>query len=230
MARKCIHIIFMLVCALAACSDPEPLSEPLTLLRAFAGATELDLDGTSENIPVDQSLSFVFSKPLNTNTAAGAVTLAVGTPLDYSISFSGQNATLVIHPSSLLENNTQYTVRISDALAGENGEPFSGAEVRLRTVQGVLSIVSVTIGGKNAMGSSRMTDVPLTPEIAIEFSFPLDEASLQGSFAIEGPGSSAPTHTLSTDKKSVTLTGVTLKDLTRYRLVIARSEERRVGN
>lgn len=222
MARRGIRILFILVGTLAGCNDDNPSSEPLTLLRAFAGALELDLSGgANENIPVDQSLSFVFSTSLNTNSVAGAITFTAGTSVAYSVSFSAQNTTLVIHPDGPLQHNTDHTLRLSEAITGERGERFSGAEIRFKTVAGALTIASVVIGGKNAMGNARVTDVPITPEITVEFSLPLAASSLQGSFALEGPGSVSPTHTLSQDGKSVTLSGVTLNDLTRYRLVIA---------
>ncbi len=222
MARRGTCILFMSLCTLAGCNENEPSSPSLTLLRAFAGATELALNGSiNENIPVDQSLSFVFSKPLNTNGIGDAVTFTAGAAVDFSISLSAQNTNLVIHPATTLEYNTEYTVRLSEALTGEGGERFSGAEVRFRTVNGALTIVSVFIDGKNASGAGRLTDVSTTPEMAVEFSLPLDEASLQGSILVEGPDGGSPTYALSEDNKSVALTGVTLKDLTRYRLVIA---------
>jgi hypothetical protein len=222
MAWKSIGILFLSVCTIAGCNDPDPSSEALTLVRAFAGATELNLDGTpNENIPVDPSLSFVFSKPLNTSSVAGAVTLMSDAPVGFSITFSAQNTTLVIHPDGSLEYNTLYTVSLTEALTGEGGETFSGAEVSFKTMPGALEIVALDIGGKSATGTARITDVPITPEITIEFSLPVDEATLQGSFVIEGPGAATPTYSLSNDNKTATLTGITLNDLTRYRLVIA---------
>jgi hypothetical protein len=213
-------VILLILCPIIGCDDSNPSSEPLTLLRAYAGATELSLNGTNENIPVDQSLSFVFSKPLNTSTASGAVTVTAGTSINFTVSFSAQNTTLVIHPSDALEFNTEYLVQLSDAIEGERGESFTGAEIRFRTVPGALSLVSVEIGGKSAMGTARVTDIPLSPDIAVEFSLSLDESSLPGAIVIEGPGNPNPTYTLSQDGKSVVLSGVTLKDLTRYRLLI----------
>lgn len=210
----------MILLPVIGCDESNPPSESLTLLRAYAGATELSLNTTSENIPVEQNLSFVFSKPLNTNTVSGAVTITAGASINHTVSFSAQNTTLVIHPSALLEFNTLYTVRLSDEIRGQRGEQFTGAEIRFKTVPGALSIVSVNIGGKNAFGTGRVSDVPISPEITVEFSLPLDESSLPGSIAIEGPGSVTPTLTLSPDGKSVVISGVTLKDLTRYRLVV----------
>nr|PZN52423.1 MAG: hypothetical protein DIU61_11495 [Bacteroidota bacterium] len=219
MVRRGLGILFFFVC-ITGCNDSDPSSEPLTLLRAFAGATELNLSATTENVPVDQSLSFVFSKPLNTSTASAAVSITGGAAVDYTVSFSAENTTLVVHPSSLFAYNTEYTVELSDELTGQGGEPFSGAEIRFKTVPGALSLVTLDIGGKNAIGVGRIADVALAPEITIEFSLPLDESSLQGSIAIEGPGSPTPAISLSQDGKSVVISGLTLKDLTRYRLVI----------
>src|SRR5690606_11985129 len=124
---------------------------------------------------------------LNTQTAMSII-LKKGTDvvsIDYS--FSNEDKAVTIAPSGGLDFNADYTISISDALKGAAGESFSAVEIKFRTVDGEVTVVSWTIGGNEVPASGRITDAPLDLSALISFSAPLDPQSVTaGAVTIAG--------------------------------------------
>ena len=211
------------VCLLAGCKKDR--IGALTLTRAMVGDTELPLDGTvTAGLPVDRSMTLVFSQPVDQSTANGAITLSnEGQSIAISLGFLSGGSHVAIHPNGPLEHNTVYTISISDQLKGTDGSRVHTQSVQFRTVMGDLRVVAVEVGSENVGDAAVLTQVPLHLGMTIRFSVALDEASLQNAVTLQGAdGTRSVQFALAEDKQAVSLTsGTALKDLARYELHIS---------
>lgn len=206
-ARK-IFFLVVLVCSLLSCEDEADKGD-LALLHAFVGSTEINLtEPLSIDLPVDRSISLVFSKALDKASAINSTQLKTnGQEVANDISFTSENTTMVIFPTGGLQNNSTYVIELSDGLKGEKGESFIPTQIAFKTIIGNLAIASMTIGGKDVSGTSRLKDIPLDLLMEINFTVPVDEESLKDAIDLIGPGSVELMVTMSDNNQKATLTG-----------------------
>ncbi|WP_225000074.1 glucoamylase family protein [Cesiribacter sp. SM1] len=217
-------IILVLFGFLAACEKEEPAGGTLQLQQVFAGSSEIDLESTvSSGIPVDASIVLVFSGPVNKTTASSAIQLKQGNDVvATNISFQSQDKSVVIYPNGVLQNNTVYTLSITDQLTGASGETFEPRELSFRTKAGALTVTALTIDGRSVSSASRISNVPADLKMAVNFSVPVNPASFEDALSITGPGSAGLQVTYSNDQKTAEVTTTApLQYLTKYEFSIS---------
>lgn len=197
-----------LISLFTACEKDDPYSSPLKLLQVFIGSSEINLDGTvSMDLPVDRSITLVFSSPVNKTAASNAIMLTQETEIvDVNINFLSQDKSVIVYPAGALENNTIYTLELRSELKGANGEKFEPLEVSFKTKAGELEITSINIDGKNIGNESRISNVPVDLKMTVNFSFPVKTESFEDAVTISGPGSSGLEITYSNDQKTAEIT------------------------
>ena len=210
------HILILLFFAIGCDNDDDATKFELT--GVFVGSTELNPSSQTSNIPVEQSIVLVFSSPVDINSVEAGVQLMNATQVvDVNYTFLDNNKTISLSPKSLLNSNTEYSLTITSSLKGAGGKTISPRQYNFKTVTAALQITDFTIDNQNATGSGRITNVPLTSEVAITFSVPLDPASIVNNVSFSGPTSTTFTTTLENDNKTLIITNTGLfKDLSRY--------------
>ncbi len=224
MPIKPIHFLVSLTIFLISCEKDESKNGELNLLRVFIGDKEVNLDGTSnEDMPVDRSISLTFSPSVDQISATNSIFLKNDEDLvDMDINFSNSDKAVSIFPSGALLNNTVYTIEITDQLKGASGESFSGSEVSFQTVVGDLEIVSAKIADIEVEETSVLTDVPMDFTMTIEFTFPVDQQSLESETNLTGRDAPDLNFSYSNENKTVTITGTSLLDyLRKYTISIS---------
>ena len=222
--RSKIFLILLIISL--GCNKDEDSPGLLEVVQAFAGATQIALDGAvTENIPTDRSLTVVFSAAVDQNTAANAIALKNddGVAAGIDVSFTSQGKAVVIHPAGLLLPNSIYFIELTSQLRGVNGENFPGRTIEFKTAEGQLSIVSIQFDDRDILNVQTPVSIPVTPTFDITFSAPLDAASIDpGDFKIAGFESVNVTVALSDDGKTVTILPESkLSDLREYTIEIS---------
>lgn len=216
-------LFFLLV---SACKEDDPVvqSGTLQLSSIKIGAFSLDLSGTANaGAPVSEPIQISFTSPINTATVSSITLSKQGNTLDANYAFADNNKTILVTPVSNLEYTTGYIISVSPALKGARGESFPGIDIDFETAEGVLEIVSWTIGGKEVPSSGRITNVPLDFSAEVVFSAPLDPQSLSSSAVrVSGTNAGTTNFALSEDNTRLSVsTSNTLHYFNRYLLVIS---------
>lgn len=215
--------IFLLLAHLSGCNNDEQTNKPLNLLHAFAGTIELDLSGVTDGIPVDRSVTLLFSSAVNETSARNSIALRNGQqPVQAAVSFLADGRTVVIYPSGPLLPATVYTLELSGGLQGAAGESFSPVSLQFKTAIGNLTLVSVEMHGTDVTKQDRITDVPLDLPLVLNFAAPVNRPSLEGSVSLQGTNASALIFSYSNDDQTVAIaTTMPLRHLTKYVLTIS---------
>lgn len=218
-------VLLIALASVLGCEKEKAGTTPLELVQAFIGSTEINLvDPISNDLPVDRSITLVFSSPLNQTAAINSITLQKdGQPVDTDITFSSDKA-IVIYPVGSLASNTIYTLALSEQLQGANGESFVPREISFKTAIGSLQITSVEIGGTDIEGVSRIIDVPLDLAMTINFSAPVKESSLNAAADLSGPDAPGLKFSFSNNSQTVSITSsVPLKHLSEFEFTLSGS-------
>ncbi|MCU0459808.1 MAG: Ig-like domain-containing protein [Bacteroidales bacterium] len=185
--------------------DPGPEPGNVQLIRARVGTVYLDLQTAVEDIPVDRNVVVEFSNALDTASARKSVLLKKGgvAAVSVSVSFMDDNRTVVLQPLANLEHIADYTLEITSSLRGANRETFPGVTYSFKTINGRMSITSVTINGQTFMPPASPRNVTRSA-VSIEFNFSeaLNPSDYQGYFSIQTPVQYA----LSDNNRRVTVT------------------------
>jgi hypothetical protein len=216
-----IFFLLVLVSFFSGCKEDEAGAGVFELQRIFMGATEITTDGSvTNNLPVGEPITLVFSSPLNKTSASSSIFLKKdGQAVNTNLTFSSGDKTVIIFPAAPLINNTTYTISLSDQLQGSGGEQFSSKEFLFKTKPAQLEIVSLKMGETTVSGTDRVMDIPLDLTVTINFSLPVTEASAKTAVRITGPIDPTLQYTFSNNNQTATITVTTpLKDLSKYEL------------
>ncbi len=221
--RRYLPFVFLTLSFLG-CKEDDVDNAVVELSRVFIGATELNITGgPNENMPLDQAISLAFSSAINRESATNAISLSLDSqPVDANINFSQDNRNVTVFPMSILSNNANYTIHISDQLKGVNGESFQSKTISFKTIIGNLTIVKVSIDDEDVTGKQLIRDVPLAFSMTFDFSFPIDQDAFTQAAKITGEASPSLQFSFTNEGKSATITGdALLKYLTKYQVSIA---------
>ncbi|MBX2968531.1 MAG: Ig-like domain-containing protein [Cyclobacteriaceae bacterium] len=179
----------------------------LQLATAFIGSINLDLNGSvTTGVPVDQPVYLTFSSAVDRNTVASSISISSDdSDIEVEFNFLSNDKGILVRPLQLLTNGIEFTLTISNSLKGAKGENFSGQLIKFKSISAPLTIQSFTIGDKVVTSSSRVLDVPLNLTIAIEFSVPVNPATVSGSIQLQGPGGGTIVPVLSNGNKTLTI-------------------------
>lgn len=214
---KKLLLVSIFLLTLAGCNSDENTGS-LQLLRIFIGNTEIALDeNTSTGLPVDRSISVIFSTALNPSSIAGITLKSGTTDIATDVSLSSNGTTVIIYPGAVLQSNTTYSIELPAGIRGKSDEVFQPRTISFTTAQQPLTIISAAIAGKDILVSGRIIDVPLSFTAAIEFSNPINPQTFTAAAKVTGTTNVQLQTQFGTDNRSVTITGVTqLKDLSLY--------------
>src|SRR5690554_1507404 len=100
MLNRHLCFVLMVAFALSGCQEEESLGA-LVLEQVLVGMEELSFSGNeNDGMPIDRSITLVFSRPLNQASASGAISLAAANqPVNIDISFSNQGNSVIIFPA-----------------------------------------------------------------------------------------------------------------------------------
>ena len=224
MWRRIIPFYALCITLIWACNKDEATNATLQLVRAFVGTEEIDLAAnSSEGMPVDRSISLVFSHSLDKTSAASAIALLNdGQPVDADVSVLSDGKTIAIYPEGVLLSNTVYTVAISGSLQGAAGESFVEREFTFKTALGALTLTAALIEDKDVIVSDRITDVPFDLSLILEFSSSVDPGSLEDASELTGPGAPPLNFAWSNNNRTVKITTTTSLDhLSKYQFKLS---------
>jgi hypothetical protein len=209
-----------------SCEKKEPdggSTGTVQLIRAKVGTLYLDLQSPATDIPVDKNAVIEFSNVLDTASARKSILLKKNgiTLIAGTYSFLDGNRTVAFIPVQNLEHYADYTLEITQALKGVNGETFPGVTYNFKTVNGRMVISSITINGQPFMPPALPKNVSrTTTEIIVTFSEALNPSDYQSYFSLQVPAAYA----ISDGNKRVTVNTTSALDYyKRYSFVITSS-------
>lgn len=224
--RTLTALILITLGTLPACDDDDNRSS-LALLKAVAGTVEINISGAmTEGLPVDRDITLFFSSPLNRSTVVPSVRLLRGSEvIAVSVDVGSDGRTIVLHTQGLLSANTTYTIDISAALKGSDGAAFSPVSFLFKTAPSALTITAAAIAGEDILSRGRIAGVPRRLSLQLQFSAPVDAASLEQATILDGPGEIALDFKYENDNQSVEITSQELEYLSRFQFRILKSLE-----
>ncbi len=163
-----------------SCHKEDNTANELKLAGAFMGTSQLNLAAETADVPIDQSISLVFSAPLASPVDKSAIVLKDDTGVvDFQITSMNDTNTLLLFPSGLLKNSTLYTLLLTDQIKGKSGGGCQSIELTFRTVTGALLATDFRINEKPV--SERPTGVSLNPSFSLRFNQPIKPGSITSS-------------------------------------------------
>jgi hypothetical protein len=193
------------------------------LIRAKVGTVYLDLQNPVGDIPVDKNIIIEFSNVLDTASARKSILLKKdGVTQGIGVySFLDGNSTVALTPAQNMDHYADYTLEVTAALRGINGETFPGVTYSFRTVNGKMTVSSITINGQSFIPPVVPKDVNRTQvTIVVNFSEALDPSDYQSYFSFQAPSGYALSD--GNTKVTVTTTG-TLEYYKKYSFTISSS-------
>ena len=177
----------------------------IQLISVKIGTSTLDVNKTIENVPNDQPIQIEFSNAVDTNSVNKVINLldSKGDELDYTCSSESNSTALILTPTLTLQYFSDYTLVISSALRGINGETFPGVQFKFTTIAGSMVIDSISLNGKPMTSSPLQNVSPQIMDIKVTFSQALDPNNYKSSISFTGP---SLTMDLSGDHKTIQAT------------------------
>jgi len=213
----------MLLVLHACGKDPKPPAGSLQLVKATTGSVTLRAGTLTVDVPANQLFIVKVYAPVTMSSAQEAVYLsdANGETLQAGLTLSDEGREVVLVLAEPLEYLSDYTLHVSDKLAGVAGETFAGIQYPFKTLAGSLSIENVTLNGITWSPSQVMGNVEREKvEIEIAFSGALDPQSYQSFIRVTGE--TAFDLTLDDQHRLVTLKNqAPLKGLQRHELIVS---------
>ncbi len=163
-----IPALFLLI---SCKEDPEDevVKGILQLSSVRVGTVDLRQDDLVENAPFDKGLVITFSEALNRESAEENISISNDSgELNLSFTYFSEGRAITVIPEGNFQNNTLYTVEISTIQSINNNE-FPGATYQFRTRQGEMTLLRAEINDISLKSTNRITQIPLQPEITLEF-------------------------------------------------------------
>jgi hypothetical protein len=231
MIRPVLRFFFLLTLGVFACDKDDPIDSSAGLLQITyinIGGTELKSDpALNTNISIQKPVVIYFTAPLDKASVEQAVVLKNedGEIVDLEFSYLDADKTLSALPATELDPLVTYELTISDALRSTENDQFPGITFGFTTVPDELTLTVFEIEGANALGTQRITNVPVSDNsFKLVFSAPVDPATINNqTIRIFDDAISVPLEViLSEDKQTVTATTLEpLDGVEQYRLSIS---------
>ncbi len=168
-----------------SCKKKEPAS--LHLDNIMAGTISLNLGSSTRDIPVNSVFTIDFDTEIDPLLGSQGISLqkADNTTVPCNFTFLNSNKSVKLAPQSVLDNYTQYKIKLTQAIKGSNGESFAGAEVTFMTIVGQLAIKTITVNQQDFQVPKRPKNIDYqNVHITITFSDSLDPSTYQNYFSI----------------------------------------------
>lgn len=218
-----IILFCLLGLLLTFCKEDE--SPQFRLSKAYVGTREINLSGSpTMDVALNEMLVLSFSVAVDPNSAETGITLEDGenNTLDFTTGFLSNNKTVTLTPSGALDQNTQYTIRISKELKSKDNQSFSPMTFSFVTERGTILLTSILIGDQPANNTNRILDAPRALDIELTFSLPVNTATLEDAVSITGMSANDLNFTFSDENRKVTISSSeTLEHLKRHNINIS---------
>jgi len=218
--------VVVIALLLASCdkNDPDNGNTGLVqLVSAKVGTIYLNLQSTVTGIPTDGNIVIAFSNVLDTASARKSVLLRKEgvTLTDARVSFIDGNRTIVLDPVQDMPYYTDYSLEITSSLKGINKETFPGLTYNFKTVNGKMTISSITLNSQSFLPPYVPHDISRSQlTIVVTFSEALDPSDYQSYFNLQIPFQLD----LSDGNRKVTVTSLSPLDYyTKYTFTISSS-------
>ncbi|TLX75812.1 hypothetical protein E9993_09405 [Labilibacter sediminis] len=194
----------------------------------YINSDELDLSNTYvDDVPVTPVIRLVFSTSLDTETVTEGVILLEGDQVvNVNYGFSSEDKILSITPTNKLDYFTNYKLILTNELKGYAGQSNEPRELGFKTVAGELELVSLLIDNSDVKNIDVVPNVPLTLDLTMEFTVPVNRNSLQSAVSVSGADLANLNYTYSNNDQTVTLTSTSpLQYLSKYAFKISKNLE-----
>jgi hypothetical protein len=217
---KLHYLLSLVFLSMLACSKDEPGAEPLVLKNAFAGDLELSTGSVTEGVPVDRTISLVFSAALDESTTQSGILLSENdNEVSKTISLSSQGKSALLLVNGTLKDNTLYTISINQNLKSTAGASTTPTTIQFKTLAGALSLISIEIDGETVGNNPRVQDIGVQPTITFNFSTGVSLQSFQKAFRLTGRSVSISS---SDENRVVSVTPTTALDyIKKYRITLS---------
>ena len=222
--RPGIYVFFLICSLIMGCRESEFESTSLILQKIALGNNEINLSGNiSENLPIDSQIKLEFSSEIDRATIQTSILLLENTrETPVSLTLNQDNKTILITPAGFLKVNNIYTISISKGLKGTDGTTFSGKEVKFKTVDAGLEVISLAFENSEQTKTGRTVNVPLNFSLTLDFSYPVNQQSLISATKITGQSVPNLKFTFTENDKKVKIESTSpLMDLSKYTLEIS---------
>ncbi len=224
--RLSFPIIILISTAFTQCKKEveEPSTSSFTLIDARIGTSTLNLNQTTNQVPVNQPIVLAFNEPLNTATVAENIHLSSpsGTT-ELQINFLDQNKTLSLQHNEPLAFHTTYTLQVGSGIKNIHGTAFTGKTISFTTEQTSIHIDSLYLGNTNITGQSAPQNIPYQFTATVYFDRPVDSNTINSSTVrvFKSNGDVSLNYALSSDGKILSIhSQVPLNHFDRYRLYL----------
>lgn len=220
-------LLFAILISVTSCDDDEPERSPLSITGITAGSIPLQSNtAVVEDVPVNASLSIVFSAAVDRNAALENISLwdNASNSLEVELSFSQDDKRIAVRPVNPLRPNSVYALNISESMRGAGGETFEGANYLFQTAVIQMTITAIVNDGVDLLPLTRPSGISLTSlSFEITFSAPLDPASVDADdFRITGLSNVPVSISFLNENQTVRVDATErLGDLGRYEIVIS---------
>ena len=217
---KLHYLLSLVFLSMLACSKDEPGAEPLVLKNAFAGDLELSTGSVTEGVPVDRTISLVFSAALDESTTQSGILLSENdNEVSKTISLSSQGKSALLLVNGTLKDNTLYTISINQNLKSTAGASTTPTTIQFKTLAGALSLISIEIDGETVGNNPRVQDIGVQPTITFNFSTGVSLQSFQKAFRLTGRSVSISS---SDENRVVSVTPTTALDyIKKYKITLS---------
>ena len=207
MIRKFFAGISVLGVLFTGCDKDDTSNKTFEVVEVLVGTESIDLNGVTEGLPTDRSITLVFSSTLNQTSASASIRLLKDQqPVNANKTFPSGGRTVVLFPEGTLVPNTIYTVSISGSLQASNGGAFASREISFKTAMAALEMTSAKIGERDIPTQTKITDVPLDLSLQLTFSAPVNTTSLEQATMLTGDNISPLNFAYSDNNQSVVIT------------------------
>jgi len=189
------NIAFVFLSALLAsiliysCNKDDPGNAGVMQLSSCnVGSVQLKYPEITTDVPYNENITISFSAAIDSLSAVNTIRLKKnGTETSYKATFTNEYKTLILKPTSQLDDKTEYVLEIPPTLKGKKGETFPGIQFTFITSVGVLTINTITINNQNFYPPEKGNNIALEgSKIHIEFSEPVKPGQLPSVFYISG--------------------------------------------
>lgn len=174
----------------------------LLLQSVWVGNISVAKDRENIDCPTDMSILIKFQAPLDTSSVRKNIRLAKpdGTAVHFSIVYLDEKKTVSLYLPAELDENTTYSLSVSNQLRGAQQEVFEGYNVSFRTILKAMAIISVKIDSKTFFPNSKPRDIAVQPGIEFTFSHPVSADKLKQNISITCAGKPVNLTLSTTDK------------------------------
>lgn len=206
----------------ASCQQ-EDKADDLDLLEIKSGDISLSEGNViTENVPVDRTISLLFSTPLDATSLSGSFILSTSEK-SYSLTpnlLTG-NTTVNLQVQGAMNPGEVHKLEILSTLKSTQGMPFPGTTIQFKTVLGNLEIETFSIKEAEALGNNLSQKVPVDFEANLTFNYPIDPIIAEENIKLDGPQSNALSFSFSEENRKVTIQSESsLEFISKYTLQI----------